>query len=367
MPTPSRIQRWLMRAPQLGFGLGQLGAVVDAERVGGILGLDGEDDVPGLAEHRHDVGEVVLALGVLGAEPAQRGREQAAAEAVDRRVHLVDGELVGVGVGLLDDAVDPALLVAHDPAVPGRVGHPGGEQRSGGVGPAVLGGQPGQCLRPQERDVAGHHDEVVLEVVVEGVGGEGHADRVTGAALAVLLDELDRDITGQLLLQRLGDVLRGVPDDHHDALEGQQLERVEHVEQHGTAAERVQHLRRGRPHARALARRQHDCAHRSDLVRHLGPSLLARGCPGARGRGFEPRLGTPKDPVLPLHHPRPSCHHATRGGPGGDRPMCTRRGRPTSLQPAMGSLIKKRRKRMRKKKHKKLLKKTRWQRRQQGR
>ena len=33
----------------------------------------------------------------------------------------------------------------------------------------------------------------------------------------------------------------------------------------------------------------------------------------------------------------------------------------------MGSLIKKRRKRMREKKHKKLLKRTRWQRRQQGR
>jgi len=38
-----------------------------------------------------------------------------------------------------------------------------------------------------------------------------------------------------------------------------------------------------------------------------------------------------------------------------------------SLPAAMGSLIKKRRKRMRKKKHKKLLKRTRWQRRQQGR
>lgn len=37
-----------------------------------------------------------------------------------------------------------------------------------------------------------------------------------------------------------------------------------------------------------------------------------------------------------------------------------------TLLGAMGSLIKKRRKRMRKKKHKKLLKKTRWQRRQQG-
>jgi len=34
-----------------------------------------------------------------------------------------------------------------------------------------------------------------------------------------------------------------------------------------------------------------------------------------------------------------------------------------SWQPAMGSLIKKRRKRMRKKKHKKMLKATRWQRR----
>ena len=36
---------------------------------------------------------------------------------------------------------------------------------------------------------------------------------------------------------------------------------------------------------------------------------------------------------------------------------------PANLHPAMGSLIKKRRKRMRKKKHKKMLKATRWQRR----
>jgi hypothetical protein len=42
------------------------------------------------------------------------------------------------------------------------------------------------------------------------------------------------------------------------------------------------------------------------------------------------------------------------------------RGRLIPCPAAMGSLIKKRRKRMRKKKHKKLLKKTRWQRRQQG-
>ena len=40
--------------------------------------------------------------------------------------------------------------------------------------------------------------------------------------------------------------------------------------------------------------------------------------------------------------------------------------RAATVPAAMGSLIKKRRKRMRKKKHKKLLKRTRWQRRQQG-
>ena len=43
-----------------------------------------------------------------------------------------------------------------------------------------------------------------------------------------------------------------------------------------------------------------------------------------------------------------------------------RRRLPTNLRPAMGSLIKKRRKRMRKKKHKKMLKRTRWQRRAAG-
>ena len=62
--------------------------------------------------------------------------------------------------------------------------------------------------------------------------------------------------------------------------------------------------------------------------------------------------------MLPLHHPRnvidDSCHY------GGLSRLLV------GSTFAMGSLIKKRRKRMRKKKHKKLLKKTRWQRRQQG-
>ena len=88
----------------------------------GVVGLDAEHRRgPAWRSTADDVGEVVLALRVLGAEPAQRGREQPAAEAVDRRVHLVDRELVGRGVGLLDDAVDAAVRVAHDAAVAGGV------------------------------------------------------------------------------------------------------------------------------------------------------------------------------------------------------------------------------------------------------
>ena len=62
--------------------------------------------------------------------------------------------------------------------------------------------------------------------------------------------------------------------------------------------------------------------------------------------------------MLPLHHPRNVIDDS-----------CDSRALSRLLVTStfvMGSLIKKRRKRMRKKKHKKLLKKTRWQRRQQG-
>jgi hypothetical protein len=82
--------------------------------------------------------------------------------------------------------------------------------------------------------------------------------------------------------------------------------------------------------------------------------------------------------VLPLHHPRSSLHATSAALGVGSRTEPARRAvaaradvhsriPPGSVTTLMGSLIKKRRKRMRKKKHKKLLKKTRWQRRQQGR
>ena len=50
------------------------------------------------------VGEVVLALGVVGGELAQRRPEQVAAERIDRGADLANVEFVGGGVAVFDDA-----------------------------------------------------------------------------------------------------------------------------------------------------------------------------------------------------------------------------------------------------------------------
>ena len=84
----------------------------------------------------------------------------------------------------------------------------------------------------------------------------------------------------ELLLDRLGDVLGAVPHDDDDAIERERGEGVEDVEDHGTAAQRVQHLGRARPHARALAGRGHDGSEwTSTLTGHLALafSLAAAG------------------------------------------------------------------------------------------
>ena len=220
-------------------------------------------------------------------------------------------------------------------------------------------------------DVAEHDDDVVLAVEVVGERGERHADGVAGAALARAARRTRpgrrcRAAPGAVLV----DVLGAVADHHHDPVERQRA--------------RARRARAAASAARTAGAAPSAC---DDCMRVPSPaasttalsgsdwfaicgSHSSAGCSAgarvARGRGFEPRLGTPKDPVLPLHHPRTSPS-TLLVGLAGSCTVCGLSGRRLALHAAMGSLIKKRRKRMRKKKHKKLLKRTRWQRRQQGR
>ena len=222
---------------QLGFGDGELGPVVDLRHLHRVVDLDAVDHVTGLPQHRDDVGEVVLALGVLGNEPAQRRREETAPEAVDRRVDLVDRKLVGRGVELLDDPLDAAARIAHDPSVAGGVVEASGEEGGGGVAEAVFGGEHGERLGTEQRLVGEHDDDVVLTVEVVGERGEPHGNGVAGAALHRLLDELDRHVGDELILDGLGDVFGPVADDDDDAVERQRGESVEHVEHHRAATQ----------------------------------------------------------------------------------------------------------------------------------
>ena len=121
--------------------------------------------------------------------------------------------------------------------------------------------QTRQRLGAQEGRVARDDDDVALLLFVVGEDGEPDRDGVARSPLDPLLDELEGNVG--FPLQRLDDLLRPVPDDDHDPLQPELLERPDDIEQHRPAAEGVQHLRDGRLHPRPLAGGEDHCGQRS--------------------------------------------------------------------------------------------------------
>jgi hypothetical protein len=315
--------------PQLRFGDGELAAVVHAERLGRILGHQRGDAVAGVTQHRDRVGQVVLALHVLGADAAQRRCQQRPTEAVDRRVHFGDEPLVVGGVRVLDDRFHLVVLSPHDAAVARRVVDDRGQQRCRGFLLTVDGREPRQRLGAQQRRVAGHQKNVVFVEELIREGGERDARRVTRAALHALLDELDGHRDRELIVQRLGDALGAVTDDHHDLGERQRGERGDDVQQHRTPAQRVQHLGGRGLHARAFARGEHDggqrtvSRHRHRLLVQSRRGRLAGSVASglAPGGGLEPpSIRHQKPAFCQLNYPGPFL----RGGRHGENAVTVR-------------------------------------------
>ncbi len=314
---------------------------------------------PASRKHRDRVGQVVLALRVLGAQTPQRGREQTAPEAVDRRVDLVDLALLVGGVGVLHDARDAPVLAPHDAAETVGLGDGRGEDRGGRV---LRRGARWRAARSSPRARA------VRRRATRGCRPrrrdrrrrvERDAHRVAGAALHALLHELDRHLGDELVVQSLRHPLG-----------------------------RVARPRRRSVRAAARRARRRRAAPSDDRRADAAPSACSERIrvpsPAARTTALRGRYCFMRAPC----HVLLTCAHGL-GGEGSNldsglqRTLCCRyttpetsstipaargrsRGRLVASPFVMGSLIKKRRKRMRKKKHKKLLKKTRWQRRQQG-
>ena len=241
---------------QLALGEGQLPAVVDA--LGLRAGrLDASDPVTHAGEHTDDVGEVQLALRVVGGDAAQGRSEQVPPEGVDARGDLGDGPLVGRCVALLDDAQDLAVATGDDPAVAGRVLDDARQQRRRAAVGDVGGDQLVERLRQQQGRVTGDDDD--RRVVVEVVAGERrHADGrgVARAALGGLLDEHDVRPGRREVLDLLGDLLGAMTDDEGRARRLQPFEGGDDVHHHGPAAHHVQRLGPGRAHPACPRRRR---------------------------------------------------------------------------------------------------------------
>ena len=111
-------------AAGLGLDRGEVDPVVDPHRHREVVGEMGGDRVAGLAQGREDVGQVVLALGVVVGEAGQGGGQRRRVEGVGAGVDLADRQLRGVGVAGgfgLDHALDLARGGADDAAVGGGV------------------------------------------------------------------------------------------------------------------------------------------------------------------------------------------------------------------------------------------------------
>src|SRR5690606_2602622 len=137
---------------------GQLYAVVDALGQPRVVHHDRTDPATVGACDAEHIGEVQLALGVVGGQPGQRGGEHVRGERVHPRVDLGDPQLLGVGVLVFHDADHVTRVITHDPAVPGGVVHDGGQYRHGVV-PLVMRGQQGrQRVGVQQRNVPVGHE-----------------------------------------------------------------------------------------------------------------------------------------------------------------------------------------------------------------
>ena len=143
-----------------GVEVHHLGDGVGAEDFVDALGLDGDDAFAVGDQHGGDVGEVELAVGVVGGEGVELAEEGFGFEAVDAGVDLGRRQLVGHERLLLDDGGDFGLAGcgAQDAAIAGGVVGDGGEDGHGGVFAEVELADRGDGLRADERDVAGEDE-----------------------------------------------------------------------------------------------------------------------------------------------------------------------------------------------------------------
>jgi len=231
---------------------GQLPPVVAAQDVVGVLRDVAADRGALLDQQPEDVGDVLLALVVVGVDPGESPPERRRVADVDTGVDLPDGPLLGGGVALLDDRPDTAVGTAHDATEAGRLVDLSCEDGENVARGAVGLHQAGHRGGPQQRGVTVHEEDRPLQV---GQRVERHGRGVTRAPL-LLLDDGHR--ARRHLRQMFLDESAAGPHDDDRGPRVQRLGRCQHVPQETPPAQGVQHLGRRRAHAGPLTGRQDD-------------------------------------------------------------------------------------------------------------
>ncbi|MNF93226.1 hypothetical protein D3C84_758940 [compost metagenome] len=262
------------------FKFGKLLAVIGALHFHGVVRMLGGHHQTIAHGHGNDVGQVVLALGVVIGETAHPVAKTGKRQRQNAGIAFGDLAFGFVGIFLFDDGRHFTCVITNDAAVTGRV--------------IQFDGQQAQLLRPHllEQALQGV-DLDQRHIAVEHQHGVGLNERhglsngVAGTQLFILQDEV-QVIRRQAFAHRIGTMT-----DHDvNALWIKLPGAVDNMAEHGVAGNRVQNFRQSRTHTRALASSENNDFKRHDWLPILGGQRLRPGCKnrkrkkGSRGYPF---------------------------------------------------------------------------------
>jgi hypothetical protein len=238
----------LDRGPaQLGVESHHFGNGIGAEQLVGVRRFKGHHAFACRVEHVSHVGEIQLAVRIVGGELIEVGEERFGLERVEAHVDFAQGELCGREHLLLDngDNLDGFRRRVEDAAVPVWISWFRGGKGHRRVLGLVKSVDRGESARLDERGVAGEDKNVF----VSSDGFASTLDRVAGAALLSLFHKADpgrgnRSLHLLRLMAHNGKDIRWRND-----LAG----RGDHMAQQRLAANFMQNLGALRLQARALA------------------------------------------------------------------------------------------------------------------
>ena len=200
---------------------------------------------PGLPLDGHDVGEVVLTLGVPVGYLVERGEHGRDLEAVQARIDLGDRTLFRCCLSFFDDRLNATLHAPEDPTIAIGVVGPRGQERSRSATPPVVLDQLPQSIGLDLRSVAIQHQEIARHAFQEFPRDH---DGMTGAALFGLQNE-----TRPSPLQGGADEVRVMTDDDDYCIGLKSCGGFVDEMQHRDATDGMEDLGAVAHHARALA------------------------------------------------------------------------------------------------------------------